>query len=99
MTLDRRGQGVLYEITKCPTCSRNVKVSLVDGEIYSHQIADWSIEVCEYTGTRLKQFALGIQIERPKTEAPETSPLNIKKPTHDETSNSIKPIYIGKHHQ
>ena len=99
MALEKRGQSVLYEITKCPTCCRDVKVSLVDGEIYSHQEAEWTIEVCEGTGTRLEKYALGVQIGKPQSNGSRDTPLETVKPIYDKTSNSIKPIYIGKHRQ
>lgn len=99
MNPKKRGQGILYEITKCPSCSRAVKVSLVNGEVYSHQASEWSVEVCKQSGYRIKEYALGIEIGKPQSdESGFTSPESAK-PTYDKTSNSIKPIYIGKHRQ
>lgn len=99
MALEKRGRGILYEITKCPTCNRDVKVSLVDGEIYSHQAAESSVEVCEQTGTRLNKYTLGVQIGKPQTDTPEATASECRNPIYDKTSNSITPIYIGKHRQ
>lgn len=99
MVSGKRGQGVLFEIAKCPACHRNIKVSLVDGEIYSHQESEWSTEVCEQTGNRIQQFALGIKIGQPQQIAPEEGIPSPSNPAHDETVYSVKPIYIGKHRQ
>ncbi|WP_208596111.1 hypothetical protein [Brevibacterium aurantiacum] len=99
MAPEKRGQGILYEIAGCPSCNRAVKVSLVDGEIYSHQVAEWSVEVCEQTGTRIKKYALGVEIGKLQSVGPGSTPPETVKPFYDKTSNSIKPIYIGKHHQ
>lgn len=66
----RVGQGVPFEIPKCPACHRNIAVSLVDGEIYRHQESEWSTEVCEQTGNEPQQFTLGVKIGQPQVRTP-----------------------------